>query len=63
MSPADKSTTIPVAFPFVILYLPLGTMVSRETKFLGRADASAAGIARRATIIDVNFMMYGGGGT
>lgn len=62
MSPADKSTTIPVAFPFVILYVLLSSMESRETKFLGRADARTAGIARRETMIDVNFIMCRGEG-
>lgn len=57
LSPPDKSTTIPVANPFVIVYVLLGVMSARETKFLGRIAAIAAGIASRETIIDVNFMM------
>lgn len=57
LSPADKSTTIPVEKPFVIVYVLLSEMSARETKFLGRTDAIAAGIASREKMMDVNFMM------
>lgn len=58
LSPADKSITMLVAFPFVILYVPLGLIEARVANVpLGIADAMAAGTARMATKIDVNFMM------
>lgn len=57
LSPADKSTTIPVANPFAIVYVLLEEISARETKLLGRTAAIAAGIASKETMIDVNFMM------
>ena len=58
LSPADRSTTMLVAFTFVILYVPLELIVSRVAKvLLGIADAMATGTARMAAKINVNFMM------
>lgn len=58
LSPADRSTTMLVAFPFVILYIPLGLIDARVAKVgLGITDAIAAGTARTAAKISVNFMM------
>ena len=60
LSPADRSTTMLVAFPFVILYIPLGLIEARVAKVppgLGITDAIAAGTARTAAKINVNFMM------
>ena len=42
----------------VILYVPFDSMDARAAMVLrGMADASAAGIARSATMTDVNFMI------